>query len=63
MNTREHKIMIKLGFLFFSFSFFSFQNCPFWAYVKNIITFTFLVHGHSSRSTFGLHLVRGPKVL
>ena len=30
---------------------------------KKINTFIVLVHGHSSWSTFGLHLVRGPKAL
>jgi hypothetical protein len=35
-----------------SFLFFSFQNYPFWGYIR-----------YSSWSTFGLRLVRGPKVL
>ena len=29
---------------------------------KKISTFTFWMHGHSSRSTFGFHLVRGPRL-
>ena len=38
-------------------------KCLFWAYLKKNQHFHFLVHGHSSWSTFGLHLVRGPKAL
>ena len=39
-----------------------FQNCHFWAYVKKKCNH-FLLHGHSSWSTFGLHLVRAQKTL
>ena len=39
------------------------QNCPFFIiYLKNQ-HIHFLVHDHSSWSTFGLHLVRCPKAL
>ena len=41
--------------------FFSFQNCPFWAYIKINQHNHFLMHGRSSWSTLGLHIVRGPK--
>ena len=54
MKTEEDERMIKLDF---------FQNCPFWTYIKNINTFTFCVHGHSSWPTLSLHLVKGPKTL
>jgi hypothetical protein len=38
------------------------QTWIFWGvYIKKISTFIFWVHGRSSWSTFGLHLVRGPK--
>jgi hypothetical protein len=41
-----------------------FQNYPFWTCGwKKTSTLTFLVHGYSSWSTFGLHLVRGPNTL
>ena len=39
-----------------------FQKCPFWACIKKNQHIHILVHGHSSRSTFGLHLVRGPRL-
>ena len=45
------------------FAFEFFQNCPFWTYIKDISTFIFLVHAHSSWFIFSLHLVRGPKTL
>jgi hypothetical protein len=48
MNTREWSNLI-----------FFFQIFPFWTYIKKHIHF--LVHGHSSWSTFNSHLVRGPK--
>jgi hypothetical protein len=51
----EGKRIFQLDFLF--------QNCHFWAYIKKNSTFTFWVHGHSSWSTFSLHLVRGSKAL
>ena len=50
-KTRENKRMIKHDFFFQIF---------FWAYVKKSIIFIF---GHSSWSTFGTHLARGPKAL
>ena len=40
-----------------------FQNFPFWTYILKSHHIRFLVHGHSSWSTFSLHLVRGPKAL
>ena len=40
-----------------------FQNCLFWTYNKKNQHIHFLMHGHSSWSTFGIHLVRGPKAL
>ena len=59
MKTREDKRMVKLDFSFL-FS----QNCLFWAYIKNNNQHIhFLVHGHPSWSTVGVHLVRGPKTL
>jgi hypothetical protein len=36
------------------------KSCPFGKYIKKQHLY-FLVQGHSSWSTFGLHLVRGPK--
>ena len=40
------------------------SKCLFCAYcIFKIKTFIFLVHGHSSRFTFGLHLVRGQNIL
>ena len=61
MKTREDKRMVKLFFNFF------FQNYPYWAYMKKKSKKNqhvwFLVHGHSSWSTFSLHLVRAPKAL
>ena len=51
MKTREDK-MVKLEF---------FSKLPFLKEKNQHIHF--LVHGHSSLSTFGLNLVRGPKVL
>ena len=56
-KTREdkQKKMIKLQF---------FSKLPFLDnYNKKTSTFNFLVHGHSSWSTTGLRLVRGPKAL
>ena len=47
--------MVKLDF-------FSFQSCPFETILKNQ-HILFSVHGHTSWSTFGLHLLRGPKTL
>ena len=38
-----------------------FHKSPFWACIK-IQHIHFLVQGHSSWSTFGLHLVRGPRL-
>ena len=40
------------------------QNYPFWAYIirKKNQHIQFLVHGHSSWSTFGLHIVRTQKL-
>ena len=43
--------------------FFPFQNCSFWAYIKEINTLIIFMHGHSSWSIFRLHLVRSPKAL
>ena len=55
-SPREDKKTVKLTLFF--------QNCLFFGiYQKKINTFVFLVHGHSSWSIFGLHLVRGPKAL
>ena len=54
-KTRERSNLIVLIF---------FQNCIFWAYFKKKNQHIhLLVHGHSSWSTFGLHLVRDPKAL
>ena len=40
------------------------QNCPFLdIYICKKQHIHFLVHGHFSWSTFGLHLVKGPKAL
>ena len=39
-----------------------FQNCPFWTYIKKNQHIQFLVHDHSSWSTFSLHLVKGPRL-
>ena len=38
------------------------QRFAFWAYIKENQHIHFLMHGHSSRSAFSVHLVRGPKV-
>ena len=55
MKSREDKRMIKLDLLI---------NCLFWTYsINKNRRIPFLVHGHSSLSTFNLHLVRGPKTL
>ena len=54
MNTRKDKRIFNFEFI---------QNYPFWTYVKKIQHIHFWVHGHFSLSTFGLHLVRGPKAL
>ena len=44
--------------------FFFFQNCPFWTYVwEENQHVHFSMHGYSSWSTFGLHLMRGPNTL
>ena len=43
--------------------FFPFQTTPFWNCILKYKHVHFLVHGHSSWSTFNLHLVRGPKAL
>ena len=56
MKTREDKRMVKLAFLFLKLPFLDIY------YEKNE-HIHFLVHGHSSWFTFGLHLVRGPKAL
>ena len=40
-----------------------FSILTFWAYTKKNQHIHFLVHGLSSWSTYGLHLVRGPKAL
>ena len=43
---------------------FSIQNYLFGhIFFRKISTFIFLVHGYSSRSTFGLHLVKVPKTM
>jgi hypothetical protein len=57
MKTREGKRMVKFYFIFILF-----QNYLFWAYIKKS-AHALLGHGHSSWSTFGLHLVKGPKAL
>ena len=57
MKTRKDKRMVKLYFILF------FQNFLIWAYIFLNQHIHFLVHGHSAWSTFGLHLVRGPKTL
>ena len=44
-----------------NFNFFS--TMTFWAYTKKNQHIHSLVHGLSSWSTYGLHLVRGPKAL
>ena len=41
----------------------NFQNWPFWTYIKKNQHIHFLVHGHFSWSTFGLHLIKGPETL
>ena len=52
---REDKRMVQLE---------CFQNYPFWTFFfLEISTVIFLMHGHSSWPTFGLHLVRCPKTL
>jgi hypothetical protein len=48
--TREDKRMIKLEY---------FSKLPFWGTYKKNQRIYFLVHGHSSWSTFGLHRVGG----
>ena len=55
IKTIEDKKMVKL----FSFLF---KHALLGYILKNQHTH-FLVHGHPFRSTFGLHLVRGPKAL
>jgi hypothetical protein len=50
-DKRRQQKMIKLSF---------FKNYPFGTYIKKISTH-FLVHGHSSWSTFSLHLVGDSK--
>ena len=54
MKIREDKRMFKLVFLFRTI--FSINI------LKKISTFIFGGHGHSSLSTFGLHLVRGQRL-
>jgi hypothetical protein len=56
MKTIEDKRMFKFEF---------FSQLPFLGIYerKKIRIFSFVVHGHSSGSAFGLHLVRGPKAL
>ena len=54
MKTREDKRMVKLEF---------FSKQLFWGIYKKKSTHSLLVHGHTSWSTFGLHLVRDPKAL
>ena len=49
-------LMVKLEFLFFSF-----QNCPFWAYIKKPNTFTFWCMVIPSWSTFWYTPNKGPK--
>ena len=39
-----------------------FSKLPFWACIQKYQHIHFWVHGHSSWSTFGLHLVRGPRL-
>ena len=53
MKSREEKRMDKLDIFF--------KHYPFWRYIKKNQHVHFLVHGHSSWSTFDFHLVRGPK--
>ena len=55
METREDKRMVKLEFFF--------KTTLFGHILQKNQHIHFLVHGHSSWSTFGLHLVRGPKAL
>ena len=55
MKTREDKRMVKLEF-------FSFKTTLL-GHVSKSKHIHFLVHGHSSWSTFDLHLVRGSKAL
>ena len=57
MKTSEEKAREYSNLIFF------FKTTIFGHILKKISTFIFLVHGHSSWSTFGLHLVRGPKAL
>ena len=59
MKTREDKRMVKLGIFFNIFKISLFGHIFF---IKNQ-HIHFLVHGHSSWSSFGLHLMRGPKAL
>jgi hypothetical protein len=54
MKSKEDKRMTKLDFLF---------RTAFLNIIKQNSTHSLLVHDHSSSSTFGLHLVRGPKAL
>ena len=39
------------------------QNCHFWTYIKKNQHNHFVVRGHSSWSTFNIHLVKSPKAL
>ena len=55
MKTREDKRMVKLDFFSFKISFIG--------HIIIKLVYSLLMHGHSSWSTFGLHLVRGPKAL
>ena len=59
MKKREDKRMVDLDFIY---SKLPFLDIYIYIYSK-INIFIFLMHGHSSRSTFDLHLVKGPMAL
>jgi hypothetical protein len=54
MKMREAKRLVRLKFLF--------KTVNFGQIFKNNQHIHFLVHGHSTWSTLGLHLVRGPRL-
>ena len=56
LKTKENKRIVKFDFLFLS-------KLPFLGIYLKKSAHSFLVHGHSSWSTFNLHLLRGPKAL
>jgi hypothetical protein len=76
-KTREEKWRQEKSRVWSTLIFFSFQNCTFWTCIKKeksthsffgawsflSVHIQFVVHGHSSQSTFSLHLVRGKLIL